>query len=661
MNFNPKDFKDPLNLLTLVGFICQGLAWEDAAMPFLFAGLWCLCIMVKRNKHLISEHMELLFFMLAFLLSLIYGGQGGGTRFSYYYTKTMSVGNSLLVLQAMRLLRPISKREKLFSCAMSITLLAIGSHFMVDYPFILILAAALILIPKALNHTMQEGRNHFRPFRLMENRGSYILLVILMAAFFVVFPRRRIYATPGMNVLMSARGAIQPELDATFGGAESADSVLFRIEGKDLGYLKSYSLDEFDGAQWKASRWSSQARPARRGIPLSSCKHRKVNVNDVKSLGSSLPVDGYVVAIRGNFFQGAYVRVQDSVGITSFWPGSNNEYEYWTKDDQSDPPAKNELERCLAFPEQSAALRKWLDEAVGREKDPGGVARRIEKALKDGCMYELGAPGISSPAPVEEFVLKEKKGHCGRFASAAALLLRMSGVPSRVGIGFLPGEKNQFADFHNVRGGDAHAWAEAYIKGRGWVIVDATPAAQNRAGAGAGSLALSARDWLEYIWYSKIVNFSLSDQQSMLAIAAETVAEAKNSIPGNLGVILFCALILALGIITFRARRKIAALLSAVRKDQSSSMEATHFYGAMLRLLAKEKLLRDNAETPFEFLSRLEKGAYPRSPQVRTLTEIFCEVKYGGRVIRQSERPQIRRALREIRSNRIHPSIRPGG
>jgi hypothetical protein len=83
-----------------------------------------------------------------------------------------------------------------------------------------------------------------------------------------------------------------------------------------------------------------------------------------------------------------------------------------------------------------------------------------------------------SKDPVGEFVFDKRRGYCEYFASAAALLLRLEGVPARYVVGYSVRPSNLEGGHYVVREADAHAWVEAWIEGKGWVEVDPTPAAQ---------------------------------------------------------------------------------------------------------------------------------------------------------------------------------------
>lgn len=80
----------------------------------------------------------------------------------------------------------------------------------------------------------------------------------------------------------------------------------------------------------------------------------------------------------------------------------------------------------------------------------------------------------------EYFYFKNKKGYCEHFATVATLMLRMKGIPARYVAGYavLPSafKLNEEGEYEAVvTGASAHAWAEAYVQGIGWIPVETTP------------------------------------------------------------------------------------------------------------------------------------------------------------------------------------------
>lgn len=86
------------------------------------------------------------------------------------------------------------------------------------------------------------------------------------------------------------------------------------------------------------------------------------------------------------------------------------------------------------------------------------------------------ARGSGMPA-LRDFLLDNKTGYCEQFATGMALMARILGIPSRVGIGFLPGTADKDGQY-TVRMHDMHAWPELYFQGYGWVRFEPTPPAR---------------------------------------------------------------------------------------------------------------------------------------------------------------------------------------
>ena len=80
-----------------------------------------------------------------------------------------------------------------------------------------------------------------------------------------------------------------------------------------------------------------------------------------------------------------------------------------------------------------------------------------------------------SNAPISDFLLNTRRGHCEYFASATALLLRRAGIPARYAVGFSVQEFSSLEGQYLMRSRDAHAWTLAYLDSK-WQIVDNTPA-----------------------------------------------------------------------------------------------------------------------------------------------------------------------------------------
>src|SRR5204862_5166960 len=101
-------------------------------------------------------------------------------------------------------------------------------------------------------------------------------------------------------------------------------------------------------------------------------------------------------------------------------------------------------------------------------------ARALRDHLRANYAYDLRVPPGHDVPALERFLFQTKRGYCEQFAGAFAAMARSVGLPSRVAVGFTPGDI-QAANSFRVRGKHAHAWPEVYLDGYGWVAFEPTP------------------------------------------------------------------------------------------------------------------------------------------------------------------------------------------
>jgi hypothetical protein len=134
------------------------------------------------------------------------------------------------------------------------------------------------------------------------------------------------------------------------------------------------------------------------------------------------------------------------------------------------------LKGCLALPPNTDSRLKDLAERL--KAGANSPAERIQKTLnylQSQCQYSLKVGRFHTTQPVAEFLFEKRRGYCEYFASSAAVLLRLQGIPSRYVTGFNLQDGNREGSHYVVREADAHAWIEAYLPSEGWVEIDPTP------------------------------------------------------------------------------------------------------------------------------------------------------------------------------------------
>jgi hypothetical protein len=148
----------------------------------------------------------------------------------------------------------------------------------------------------------------------------------------------------------------------------------------------------------------------------------------------------------------------------------------YTKSASQKPPTGVQGRRMLNIPSQ---LDRRVHQMASRIF--AGCSTTTEKIdavvnyFRTNYTYVLGLDIPPDRDKLTYFLLEESTGYCEYFASGAAILLRLAGVPVRYVTGFLVTEKDVRNELWVARNMDAHAWVEAWDKERNqWTIVEAT-------------------------------------------------------------------------------------------------------------------------------------------------------------------------------------------
>ena len=160
------------------------------------------------------------------------------------------------------------------------------------------------------------------------------------------------------------------------------------------------------------------------------------------------------------------------------------------------PPGFNPRTHALAA--QMQAEQSRIETGQGETIDEARHNRRlIERVVAmirtQGFVYTLDPPQLGRDS-VDEFLFDSKRGYCEHFASAFVILMRALDIPARVVTGYQGGEVNPVDGYLEVRQRDAHAWAEVWLPGQGWMRVDPTAAvAPDRIERGAAEVLADAQ------------------------------------------------------------------------------------------------------------------------------------------------------------------------
>ena len=173
----------------------------------------------------------------------------------------------------------------------------------------------------------------------------------------------------------------------------------------------------------------------------------------------------------------------------------------------------------LLHPSNEAAVDRFIREAGVGQGDVDAVQKIVEHFQKE-YSYSYSPGRVPRGDDFVNYFLEEnKKGICSHFASAATLIFRRLGIPARYvegyafGYGQIMGSekvdtkevwyrghrllKEEDARIVEVKDSNAHAWVEIYQEGKGWMIVDPTPAVSEESIGRNGGLLNSVRNLWE--------------------------------------------------------------------------------------------------------------------------------------------------------------------
>ena len=135
------------------------------------------------------------------------------------------------------------------------------------------------------------------------------------------------------------------------------------------------------------------------------------------------------------------------------------------------------LQQALRLPPQLNPLTRQLAaDWQARFKSPEMISSAALLFFRQEKFFYTLQPPLLGQNAVDDFLFTTRRGFCEHYASAYVVLMRAAGVPARVVTGYQGGEINPIDGYLTVRQSNAHAWAEIWLAGKGWIRVDPTAA-----------------------------------------------------------------------------------------------------------------------------------------------------------------------------------------
>lgn len=444
----PHFVHQPLWLSILTGvMLCWGvwLWWRDQRLP----GRWLLVLLVIAGCTGILIEFRTLF------------GRDAGVAM-------------LVMFMTMKLLELKRRRDGVVAVTLGYFLLLTHYLYSQSIPTGLWLLTAMWIVTAALI------RLHGGPASSLRATLRYAALLIVQAlpfmlVLYLLFPR---VSGPLWGLPQDAHAGKTGLSDSMSPGsvAQLAQSseIAFRVRfdgeipAKDKLYWRGPVMENFDGTTWRP--FAGRYQPARLQIiappigyetTLEAHNQRWLLALDAPAgLPPETVLNGVLTAASR----------QPLTSRQRYRLSASLDYRFNTVED----PAV--LQRSLALPagrnERARQLAKsWRE----REASPEAIIRKALSLFSSEFFYTLRPPLLGENS-VDEFLFQSKRGFCEHYAAAFVVLMRSAGIPARVVGGYQGGERNPVDGYLVVRQSDAHAWAEVWLEGRGWVRVDPTAA-----------------------------------------------------------------------------------------------------------------------------------------------------------------------------------------
>ena len=275
-------------------------------------------------------------------------------------------------------------------------------------------------------------------------------------------------------------------------------ATIFRVNSEETGkiYLRGYSLDTYTGSGWTSgdlflsvfTDHSDELTLTAESIKSSTGAQERVLQIEPVAVDSQVMFTPY-------YYSGSDVQAEEQTRegrvilkkkdyVENVVGNGNYSVRYVPYDgDFSDitQPAEglseyeNSIGRAnLALPDGLAQELLQLADENGISADDENVIEKVAEFIRSSGTYNTRTRATPEDKDFVLYFLKEShEGYCVHFASAAVTMYRALGIPARYVSGFAV-DVRYGGRWQTVTDYSAHAWAEVFISGVGWVPVEVT-------------------------------------------------------------------------------------------------------------------------------------------------------------------------------------------
>lgn len=567
------------------------------------------------------------------LLVLMVGAGCAGILIEFRTLFGRDAGVAMLVMfMAMKLLELRSRRDAMVVVTLGYFLLLTHYFYSQSIPTGLWLLACLWLITATL--VRLHGGPTGTPRTALRHAALLCLQALpFMLVLYVLFPR---ISGPLWGLPTDAHAGKTGLSDTMSPGSISrlvqSGEIAFRVRfdgpvpPKQKLYWRGPVMEQFDGTTWRpytgrqpAEQLTALSPPIGYETTLEAHNQRWLLALDAPTgLAPEMPLNGTLtVALRNPLTERQRFRLAASL-----------DYRF-NADETPGALRRNLLLPPGSNPQSRALAEQWRNTGSSPEAT---IAKALALFAAD-FTYTLRPPLLGRDG-IDEFLFRSKRGFCEHYAAAFVVLMRAAGLPARVVGGYQGGEFNPLDGYLVVRQSDAHAWAEVWLAGQGWVRVDPTAAVSpSRIETGIAA-ALPFEDALPVLiqwrsewvttlryrweainnaWNQHILGYDPQRQRDLLARLGLPEADWRN-LATLLGAI--CSLLVAVLMAW--------AIIQRPRRDP-----ALRLWHKALRHLARRQVDCAPWETPLDLARRVAQQRPELAAPFQRVVDAYLLARYG--------------------------------
>ncbi len=477
----PRDTRDTLFLLAVIGWV--------AFMQVGHTPWWCTALtagvlvwrttLALRGLHLPGWPVRV--------------GLLGLTLAATFMTHSTLIGRDagvtlIVVLLALKTLEMRARRDAFV--VFFLAFFTLLTHFFYSQSLLTaagILVALLGLLTALVNAHMPVGRPPLSQAARIAG-GMALMGAPIMLVLFLLFPRLSpLWGMPGQDE--TGRSGLSGSMKVgQIAQLVLDDNIALRVrfEGRPPPqgqlYFRGPVLSSFDGSEWRALRSGFpqsmalptdlrvSGEPVRYQVTMEPNRRPWLFVLEATPQGPEVPDN----AVRMNNELQWFTQRP----INTLVRYSAESYPTFRYGPQSQAVAlQDQIALPGGFNPRTLALAQALrrEHGTGPEATPRLIDAVMNRLRTGGYSYTL-EPGLYGQNTADEFWFDKREGFCEHIASSFVILMRALDIPARIVTGYQGGELNGVDGYWTVRQRDAHAWAEVWLQGQGWVRVDPTSA-----------------------------------------------------------------------------------------------------------------------------------------------------------------------------------------